>query len=75
MLYKLPVGDGIVNSLEVLLKGQEWLISIDKKENENYVPGINMPPRAQGNYGYILEYDFYYPEETHQRNNDFPPAS
>ena len=27
-------------------------------------------PRVQGDKGYILEYEFYYPEDTHQRNND-----
>ena len=31
-----------------------------------------MPARAQGDIGYIIEIYFYYPEETHKRNNDLP---
>ena len=33
-----------------------------------------MPARAQGDIGYIIEIDFHYPEETHERNNDLPPG-
>ena len=31
-----------------------------------------MPERAQGDTGYIIEIEFYYPEETHKINNDLP---
>ena len=33
-----------------------------------------MPSRAQCEYGYIMEKDFHYPEETHNINNDLRPA-
>ena len=48
MLYKLPVGG--YKFIRGSVKRTRMVdCNIDKKENENYVQGNNMPPRAQGN--------------------------
>ena len=61
MLYALPVGGYKIISTKG--KGGQWIIDIDKKENENYVPEENMPLRAQGSKGYIIEFSWYFPEK------------
>ena len=61
MLYALPVGGYKIISTKG--KGSQWIIDIDKKENENYVPEENMPLRAQGSKGYIIEFSWYFPEK------------
>ena len=70
MLYKLPVWG--YKFIDVGDKDQQWIADIDFYENDNYIPKENMPARAQGAIGYIIEIDFHYPEETHKRNNDLP---
>ena len=72
MLYKLPVCGYKFISTDG--KGQIWIANIDAEENKNYIPKDNMPARAQGDIGYIIEIDFHYHEETHKRNNDLPPG-
>ena len=92
MLYALPIGDWnfIYKEDKELTpeKASKWILNIDKKENENYIPEDNMPLRAQGSKGYIIEFSWYFPEkgnywnsktnkwmfceDLHNRNNDYP---
>ena len=44
MLYALPVGGWKLIPKEY--KDANWMLSIDEKENENYIPEENMPLRA-----------------------------
>ena len=61
MLYALPFGG--YKLIYVDDKNRKWILDIDSKENENYTPEENMPQRAQGSKGYIIELSWYFPEK------------
>ena len=61
MLYKLPVGSFEI--IPVAGKDKDRLLGLDEKENIGYIPKENMAKRAQGEFGYYIEFSWYYPEK------------
>ena len=54
MLYALPVGGWKI--IHIADKDGKWILAIDERENKKYVACENMPLRAQGHLGYIIEF-------------------